>query len=169
VQPWPGWVRYTLLAVLFAVVGIGLVTVLYDKGFLPIAGPLVVICLLPLLRPLRSYGLRSRSRRLGDRLDQQLAALGPALEQERSLAAPDRPSGARDEALASAAGGVESARRQLASGQSSAAADTLDALSRTVTSAWHRDAPVARQAAEAARTARKLRSVRDQVDRAGRR
>ena len=62
-QPWPGWIRYTLLAGLFAVVGIGLVVALYDKGFLPIAGPFVVLLLTPLLIPLRRRGLRNRARR----------------------------------------------------------------------------------------------------------
>lgn len=62
-EPWPRWIRYTLLAVLVAVVGIGVVVALRANGFLPIAGPFVALFLLPLLAPLRRRGLRSRSRR----------------------------------------------------------------------------------------------------------
>src|SRR4051794_38663915 len=104
--PWPAWLRYLLLAVLFAVVGIGLVTALYDKGILPIAGPFVVIFLLPLLIPLRNRGLRSRARRLAGDTDQQLSALVPAIAQERSLPSQERASGASDESLAETAAGV---------------------------------------------------------------
>src|SRR4051795_546289 len=82
VTPWPAWVRYLVLAVLFAVAGIGLVTALYEKGILPIAGPFVVIFLLPLLIPLRARGLRNRPRRLAGHTDRQLATLGPAIERE---------------------------------------------------------------------------------------
>jgi hypothetical protein len=66
--PWPRPVRYTLLALLFAVIGIGLVTVLYDKGILPIAGPFALIFLLPVLLPLQRRGIRKRRERLADRL-----------------------------------------------------------------------------------------------------
>ena len=165
VTPWPGWLRYTLSAGLFAVVGIGLVVALYDKGLLPIAGPFVVLFLLPILVPLRNRGLRNRTRRLGDRLDERLAAIGPALDRERSLAPHERASRASDEALASAATRVDAARQELAAGQEPSAVRTLDELTRTVTAGWHRGAPVTRDVAEAASSARRLQRV---LRRAGR-
>jgi hypothetical protein len=166
VTPWPGWIRYTLLAVLFAVIGIGVVVALYDKGFLPIAGPFVVLFLLPILIPLRRRGLRNRTHRLGSRLDERLAALGPALERERSLASQDRASGASDSALAAAATRVDAARQALAAGQEPSAVATVDELARTVTAGWHRDAPVTRDVAEAASRAHQLERVLRQVGRA---
>lgn len=166
VTPWPGWIRYTLLAGLFAVIGIGLVVALYDKGVLPIAGPFVVLFLLPILVPLRNRGLRNRTRRLGSRLDERLAALGPALDRERSLAPHDRASGASDSALAAAATRVDAARHALAAGQEPSAVGTVDELARTVTAGWHRDAPVTRDVAEAAAGAHQLERVLRQVGRA---
>jgi hypothetical protein len=167
VTPWPGWIRYTVLAVLFAVVGIGLVTVLYDKGFLPIAGPFVLIFLLPLLLPLRRRGLRGRVGRLGRRLGEQLAVLEPALEKERALAPHERPTGADDEVLAEAASQVAAARRQLASGQESLAADTVEGLDRSTADGWPRRAPVRGQVAGAARTALTLHGVLRQLGEPG--
>lgn len=163
VKPWPGWIRYTVLAVLFAVVGIGLVTVLYDKGFLPIAGPFVVLFLLPLLLPLRRRGLRSRVRRLGRSLDERLASLEPALEQERALAPHERPTGADDANLAAASSQVATARRQLAAGQEPLAAETVDGLHHSTAGSWQRRAPLTKDVASAASTARKLRQILRQL------
>lgn len=97
--PWPAWVRYLLLSLLFAVIGIGLVVALYDRGVLPIAGPFVVLALAPLLLPLRRRGQRARARRLASRLDEQLGDLARALGEERALEASQRRSGASDEVL----------------------------------------------------------------------
>lgn len=162
VKPWPGWVRYTLLAVLFGVVGIGLVVALYDKGILPIAGPFVVLFLLPVLLPLRRRGLRNRCRRLATRLDERLAGLAVDLGQERSLTPDRRDSAAGDDALASAAARVEAARQQLATGQDAAAVGALAELSRMVSTSWRRGAPLTRDVAAAAGVARRLERVRQQ-------
>ena len=163
--PWPGWIRYTLLAVLFAVVGIGLVVALYDKGILPIAGPFVLLFLLPLLIPLRNRGLRNRSRRLAGRVEEELGGLVPEIDRERSLAPHERASGATDESLASAATRVAAARQQLAAGQAPAAVRTLEELERAATASWEPSAPLTRDAVRTAGTARKLQQVLRQAGR----
>ena len=106
VQPWPGWIRYTLLAVSSLSWASALVVALYDKGLLPIAGPFVVLFLLPLLVPLRNRGLRT-GRAGSPPVDERLAALSPALERERSLAAHGQ-SRASEESLAAAAAQIAS-------------------------------------------------------------
>jgi hypothetical protein len=55
--------RYWVLAVLCAVVGTALVVVLYDRGVLPIAGPFVLLALMPLLWPLFERGQRVKAER----------------------------------------------------------------------------------------------------------
>jgi hypothetical protein len=164
-QPRPGWIRYSLLTVFFAVVGIGLVVALYDKGLLPIAGPFVVIFLLPLLVPLRRRGLRYRSHLLATRLDEQLATLALAIGQERSTPAGRRDSGAGDGSLASASASVDSARRQVAHGQQSAAAGAVDELSRMASASWRSGASLTKDVAGAAGTARHLQRVLQQPGR----
>ena len=59
----PQGARSWLLAVLVAVVGTVVVVVLYDRGVLPIAGPFVLLALLPLLLPLQRRGRRRRAER----------------------------------------------------------------------------------------------------------
>lgn len=56
-------VGYWVLAVLCAVVGTALVFVLYDRGVLPIAGPFVLVALMPLLWPLFERGQRVKAER----------------------------------------------------------------------------------------------------------
>lgn len=163
VKPWPATVRYTVLAVLFAVIGIGLVTVLYDRAFLPVAGPFVLVVLLPLLLPLRRRGLRSRVRRLGRRLDAQLVGLGPALAHEQALAPHARPSGADDAALTAATAQAAAARRELSTGQEPLAAEMVERLRHSIADGWQHQAPVRRQVASAARTARTLQGVLRQL------
>jgi hypothetical protein len=160
VKPWPGWIRYTLLAVLFAVVGIGLVTALYDKGFLPIAGPFVVLFLLPILLPLRRRGLRRRIARLAARLDEQLAELAATLDPVRSQAAGGTV--ADDGSTAQVAAQVEHARRQIAAGLETDAAHTVEQLSRPAPDSGRRDPGVARGVERAASTARSLLRVAKQ-------
>ena len=157
--PWPAWVRYTLLTVLFAVVGVGLVVALYSRGLLPIAGPFAVIFLVPLLLALRRFGLRGRLRRLSRRTSEQLAALAPAIEQERRLAPQSRASRADDQSLDEAATHVESAIQRLAWGRESAATACVDALARTARDAWSPEAPLSRDVGRVTATAQELQKV----------
>ncbi|QBR92689.1 hypothetical protein [Nocardioides euryhalodurans] len=62
----PRGARTWLPAVLVAVVGTVVVVVLYDRGVLPIAGPFVLLALLPLLIPLQRRGQRRLTERRAD-------------------------------------------------------------------------------------------------------
>jgi hypothetical protein len=62
VEPWPVWLRGTLLAVLVVVIGIGVVVALYDRGWLPLTGPFVAALLVPLILRGRHYWLARRRR-----------------------------------------------------------------------------------------------------------
>lgn len=159
VTPWPRPVRYALLAVLFAVVGVGLVVAFYDKGFLPIAGPFVVLALLPLLIPLRSRGLRNRARRLGAALTEELDELTDALQAESSLPAPHRPSSATDQSLAWATSLTRSARDLVAAGEMSAAVARVEELSRDASASWTADASVTALVRRTTRKADRLHGV----------
>lgn len=155
VAPWPAWVRYTLLALLFAVVGTGLVVALYSRGVLPIAGPFVVIFLLPLLLLLRNRGLRSRSRRLSVRTVEQLRRVGADIEREQSLGADQRSTGATDQALAVAAGQVDAALRAFDAGHASAGARNVSQLVQQ-TRTWSAQSPLSRDLAKTSATAERL-------------
>jgi len=54
---------YWLFAILFAVGGTALVVWLYDRGTLGLAGPFVLLALLPLLWPLVERGQRKKAER----------------------------------------------------------------------------------------------------------
>lgn len=54
---------YWVGAVVVAVAGTALVVWLYDRGTLPLAGPFVLLALVPLLWPLHERGQRKRAER----------------------------------------------------------------------------------------------------------
>ena len=156
VSPWPGWVRYTLLAVLFAVVGTGLVVALYDYGFLPIAGPFVLIFLLPLLLPLQRSGLRRRAGRLAAATAQDLTSVASRITTERSLAPEARATRGSDESLTRAAHQLDSALQKLRSGHERDGATAVAALARTAQESWAPDAPLSKEVADVATKAERL-------------
>jgi hypothetical protein len=59
-QPWAKPVRILVLSTLVVAIGVGLVVALYDRGFLPIAGPFVAMLLAPLILLFRSWWLQRR-------------------------------------------------------------------------------------------------------------
>ena len=64
IAPWPAWVRYTVYVVGIAVVGVALVTLLYDRGVLPVAGIFAALFVAPVfVRPGR--GIREEIARNG--------------------------------------------------------------------------------------------------------
>jgi hypothetical protein len=163
VAPWPAWVRYTLLALLFAIVGTGLVVALYSRGALPIAGPFVVIFLLPLLLLLRARGLRSRTRRLSTRTAGQLRQVGAGIEREQSLGPDQRSTGATDQALAVAAGQVDTALRAFDEGRASAGTRAVGQLVQS-TRSWSSQSPLSRDLARTSATAERLTRTLAQAD-----
>lgn len=63
VQPWPAWIRYSVLLVALAVGGIAVIVALYDRGILPIAGPFVAMLVVPLIVFFRRLWLARRAGR----------------------------------------------------------------------------------------------------------
>lgn len=163
VTPWPGWVRYTLLTVLFAVIGVGLVVAAYDRGILPIAGPFAAMALAPLIGALTVWWLVRRNRGLSQRITSELQALLPVLEHERSLGRAERASGATDETLDAATRRARSALSQLAWGRDDAAVDEVDKLGR-VAAPWAADSPAATRVGGAVTSARRLQRSRRRLE-----
>ncbi len=61
-KPWPRGVRYVVVSILVVVAGVGLVTFLYSKGIIPLAGPFVAMIVGPVIVTLAAWW---RSRRKG--------------------------------------------------------------------------------------------------------
>lgn len=59
----PRGAAYWVFAVTIGIVGTALVVWLYDRGSLPMAGPFVLLTLLPLLWPLFERGQRKKAER----------------------------------------------------------------------------------------------------------
>jgi hypothetical protein len=173
--PSPRPVRYALLATLFAVVGIGLVTSLYARGVLPIAGPFALLFLLPILLPLQRRMLRRRQDR--HRFREQPDALGPAsdprrrpplprpqalrgltlttdgtlqrlgqrLEDERALPHEARSTTADDAGLDGVISLVARARASYAAGHHEVADDLLAQAAYVTVDSWSHASPVAEE------------------------
>jgi hypothetical protein len=144
---WPIWVRHLVLGGLVAIIGTGLVVVVYERGLLPIAGPFVALFVAPFIVGLGLRFYVRRSERAAAAALTALADLIPVLEQDRQLPRGSRATGAADDALDAALTRARTSMSQLSLGDRATAARTLDAL-RTVSAPWaHADAvadPLAR-------------------------
>lgn len=128
VAPWPAWVRYTVYVVGVAVVGVALVTLLYDRGVLPVAGVFAALFVAPVFVLLGAFWLRARVRRHSGRAARGLQDLGPVLAAERALDPRERPSRADDASLDRAAELAERALQQLSWGHEARGAAIIEEL-----------------------------------------
>jgi hypothetical protein len=164
VAVWSAPVRVLLLSLLFGFVGVGVVVALYDRGFLPIAGPFVALAVAPFLGFLGVLWVSRRHRALSRQVTHELGELLPALEEERRLPREQRPSGATDETLDAALGRARSALSQLSWGHDEAGISEVDALAR-VARPWSSDATVARGVGRTVDLSQRLRRSRRRVER----
>lgn len=164
-KPWPKPVRYTLLILLGAVVGVGVVTMLYSRGILPIAGPFVAMFLGPVFVWFGLLWRRRRITRLSRELAAELERLQTQIESERRQAAVVRTTGASDESLDYVADVVRRASQHLAWGQEPEAAQALaEAADRTVRE-WQSGAKPTAEVRRIAERARPLaKSFRRETD-----
>jgi hypothetical protein len=153
---WPGWLRYPVIAVLGAVAMIGLITVLYDGGWLPLAGPFVATVVVSTLVFLVAYRRGRRVRRLSADAVHQLRTVAPAIARERALAPEARSTRASDQSLTHAAEQVELALQRFAWGHDQAAIPFVDDLAATARDSWLPGAPLSQTVDRLARTTSKL-------------
>lgn len=156
--PLPRWIRYTILAVAVPILGVGLVLALYSRGWLPIAGPFVVMALVPALLLGRALWWRRRIARLS-------RTVVADLERTRELAAaaqtPPGSAGLPAEVVEAAGDRADAARQKFAWGQEAAGVALvaeLGALART----WPPSplqAQITRTAGSAGQLAEVLRKV----------
>ncbi len=153
---WPKPVRYTLLILLGAVVGVGLVLLLYTKGFLPVAGPFLALFVAPVFVWLGVLWRRSRITHRSRQLAAALERLQARVEGERSLIAADRSTGASDASVDQAADAVRIAGQRLAWGQELEATQLLDQVAERAGRDWSPDAALTRELRRVAEQARPL-------------
>lgn len=166
----PGWVRYPIIVLFAAFVLTGLVILLYDRGWLPLAGPFVAVIFASTLVYLIMWSRGRRVKKLGAEAAQQLRELSGAITRERDVPVQDRPSGASDQSLDGAAEQVELAVQRLAWGHEQGAAPHVAQLVETARRSWHPEAPLTQQAERLAGTVSKLDdTVRRMVEAAERR
>jgi hypothetical protein len=163
-------VRYPVIVVLAGAGLIGVVVVLYDAGWLPIAGPFAAVVIAAVIVYVVMWWRARRLRRLSTTAAEQLRALMAALTEERALAAPARPTRASDASLDQALTQAEGALQQLAWGHEQGAVPLLVNLGDVARRDWADEAPLSRQVADLDDTATELeRVVRRMLETAARR
>jgi len=156
--------RVLLVAAVLAVVGVAAVVVLYDRGWLPIAGPFVALAVAPLLAWAGVAWMARRHDGLARRTGEALSGLLPELERERALGRDDRSSGATDETLDAAIRRARTALSQLSFGDDVSGAREVDALS-AVARSWAGGSAAAEGVRRAADLTERLRASRRRLDR----
>ena len=144
-EVWPAYVRYPVIVVLAGVGLIGVITVVYDAGWLPLAGPFVAVVAASVIVFVVMWWRSRRLQRLATSAADQLRELGPAIAAERRLPAAARPTGASDQSLEQAALHVESALQRLAWAHEQGAAPVLTDLVAAARGSWRPEAPLTQQ------------------------
>jgi len=144
-EVWPAYVRYPVIVVLAGIGLIGVITLVYDAGWLPLAGPFVAVVAASVIVFVVLWWRSRRLHRLAATAADQLRELGPAIAEERRLPPADRPTAASDESLEQAAAQVESALQRLAWAHEQGAAPLLTDLVAATRESWRPDAPLTRQ------------------------
>lgn len=152
-QKVPTWVGL-LGALLFAVLVTVAVVELYQRGILPLAGPLVAAAWAPLLVWLRITGIRVRTLRRRRILTERLGNLSRLVAAERHLPFSSRGSAATDRSLAEAGSLVATAADLLAANRADAVT-VVGQLGR-VSERWRSDAPLTRTVGTTVAAAQKL-------------
>lgn len=167
---WPAQVRYPVIAVLAGVGLIAAITVVYDAGWLPLAGPFVAVVVAAVIVFVVMWWRGRRLRRLATTAARQLEELGPAIAHERGLPPSARPTAASDASLERAAEQTDAALQQLAWGHEQGAVPFVTDLADRARGTWRAEAPLTRQVADLAGTTTEIdRVVRRMLDAAARR
>ena len=167
VAVWPAWVRYLVLAAVVAVAGTGLVTLLYDRQLLPLAGPFAALLVAPLVVGVALWWWSRRLGRSEARLRDGLSGLIEELDRERARPGGQRASGAPDDALDSAAGRARKALSQLSFGHQPQALQELDRMQRT-TVPWRRQGPLADRLRDVERARSAMTRAQRRIERVAR-
>lgn len=154
----PASVRYPIIVVLLAVGAIGLVVAVYDKGWLPLAGPFVAVVVAGAIVFVVMWWRSRRLRRLSATAADQLRALGPAIVEERGRAYAERPTGASDTDLEQADERAGAALQRLAWGDEQGATAELVGLADAARS-WRPEAQLSQQVEDLARTSAEMDQV----------
>lgn len=155
----PAAIRYPVIVVLVGVGLVCLVTVLYDVGWLPIAGPFAAVVIAAVIVYLVMWWRSRRLGRLAASAAEQLRELGPGLVRERGEPVTTRSTGASDQSLEQAGLQVDTALQQLAWGHEQGAVPPILSLTAHTRRSWHPDAPLSRQVEELSRTATEMDQV----------
>ena len=155
----PAAIRYPVIVVLVGIGLVCLVTVLYDAGWLPIAGPFAAVVIAGVIVYLVMWWRSRRLGRLAAAATSQLRELGPALARERDEAVTARPTGASDQSLEQAGLQVDTALQQLAWGHEQGAVAPILSLADHARRSWRPDVPLSRQVEELSRTATEMDQV----------
>jgi hypothetical protein len=158
-EVWPAYVRYPVIVVLVGIGAVGLVTVLYDAGWLPIAGPFVAVVVAAVIVFVLMWWRSRKLQRLSSSAAEQLQALGPAIAEERRRPVAQRATGASDQSLEQAAVQVESALQRLAWAHEQGATPVLADLVANAGSAWRPEAALTREVERLARTSTKMEAL----------
>jgi hypothetical protein len=153
---WPAWLRYPVIVVLCAVGLIGVIVVLFDRGWLPLAGPFAATVVASTLVVLVMSWRNRRVRRLSEDAVRQLQHLAGAIARERAHAPDARPTQASDQSLTHAAEQVELALQRFAWGQEAGARPFVEALAATARDSWLPSAPLSHSVDRLARTSTRL-------------
>ncbi len=158
-EVWPAYVRYPALVLLAGIGLVGLIVVVYDAGWLPLAGPFVAMVVAAVIVYVVLWWRARQLRRLGATAARQLEDLAPAIAHERGLPSPDRATGASDRSLDQAAQQAAEALKQLAWGHEQGAVPLMAGLADQARGSWHADAPLTQRVEELAGTAAELDRV----------
>lgn len=149
----PTWV-VLLAATVFAVLMTAAVVRLYARGFLPIAGPFVVVAWAPLLVWVQLTGVRNRARRRHRVLTEKLGNLSRLISAERNQPPGARSSAATDRSLAEAGSLVQTALGLLAENRAEAVM-VVGGLGE-MSARWLPDAPLTQSVVQTVAAAQKL-------------
>ena len=120
--------RYPVIVVLAGIGLIGVITLVYDAGWLPLAGPFVAVVAASVIVFVVLLVAQPSTAAARGHGGGPAAGLGPAIAEERRLPAAARPTAASDESLERAAVQVESTLQRLAWAHEQGAAPLLTDL-----------------------------------------
>ncbi len=158
-EVWPAWVRYPVIVLFVAIGLIGVITVLYDRGWLPLAGPFVAVVVASAIVFFVMYWRNRKLKRLSGQAVDQLRSVQASIAAERALAPEARPTQATDQSLLMAAEQVELALQRFAWGHEQGAAPIVEELDATARGAWRPDAPLTEEVQRLARTTSQVGEV----------
>ena len=155
----PAKVRYPVIVLLVGIGMVCLVTVIYDAGWLPLAGPFAAVAIAAVIVFLVMWWRARRLHRLAASAAEQLREVDVAIAHERQLDAAQRATGASDQSLEQAGLQAASALQRLAWGHEQGAALLLGELAATARPSWRPEAPLTQQVERLERTSAEMQEL----------